>query len=243
MSRAVFTVVSYGRNQPNRCSQRGGVGLRPVDEHLLGRRARRDVVRPHAREEGRVTAQRGRRAADAARVEAHDVVLAAHLRADPSGDEARERPARLAGAARVDEHDALLLGNRRGRRNHGQRERDLPARRGRRSSAAPASEAHARPASWPVHACQCSVDAWGTMAAVPAGRRGRAQRRGGPASGACPSRATASRPTCTRSGRPRPSAPRVEAMADVASARNRHGSILPHPMSRAGISNPTEPPS
>ncbi len=145
----------------------GRVGLGPADEHLLGRRAGRDVVGPHLVEETRVAAQRGHRTAHPARVEADDVVGGRHLRAQPGRDRGRERPAGLARSPRVDEQHALLPGGRRGGRDHRQRQRDLPAagigvvQRHRQRCALRARQ---RPPHW----LQCSVDAFGTTAAVPA---------------------------------------------------------------------------
>ena len=105
----------------------GGVGLRAADEHLLRRRIRRDVIRAHAGEEGRVAMQRGNARADAAGVEADDVVVGGHRRVKALGDGGGEPEPAAARPARVDQHVPLLLAGGRGGRDLGQRQRDLPA--------------------------------------------------------------------------------------------------------------------
>ena len=105
----------------------GGVGFRPVDEHLLGGGTGRDVVRPQAGEEAGIAAERGHRGPDAARVEADDVVLGGHARAEALRHLGRERQPGAAGAARVDQQDPLLLALRRGGRDHVQGQADVPA--------------------------------------------------------------------------------------------------------------------
>ena len=105
----------------------GGVGFRPVDEYLLGGGIGRDVVRPRAVEEAPIAAQRGHRGPDAARVEADDVVLGGHARAEALGHLGRERQPGAAGAARVDQQDPLLLAPRRGGRDHVEGQADAPA--------------------------------------------------------------------------------------------------------------------
>ena len=103
------------------------VRLRLVDEHLLRRRVRRDVVRLAAGEVAGIAAQRRHRSADPAWVEADDVVVRGHLRTEAGGGGAGQPPAWRAGAAGVDEHHALLLALRRRRGDHGKRDRDLAA--------------------------------------------------------------------------------------------------------------------
>ncbi len=107
------------------------VAFRPADEGLLRGRAGRDVVRPYAGEEGRVTGQGGGAGTHPARVEADDVVVGGHLRAEPVRDVRREAEAAAARAARVDQQVALLLAGWRGGRHPGQRQGDHAAARTR----------------------------------------------------------------------------------------------------------------
>ncbi len=93
----------------------------PVDQHLLGGRGGRDVVRARAGEETGFAAQLRHRGADAARVEAHDVVVPRRGRAEPPGHLGGQRQAAGPGTARVDEQDPLLLGDRGGSGDHVER--------------------------------------------------------------------------------------------------------------------------
>ena len=104
----------------------GRVRLGPVDQDLLGGRVGRDVVGPDPGEKVRLAGQGGHGGADAARVEADDVVLGGHGRADALRHRRRQGPAAGARAARVDQQVALLLAGRGRRRDLRQGQRDLP---------------------------------------------------------------------------------------------------------------------
>ena len=180
----------------------GGVGFRPVDEYLFGGGIGRDVVRAHAGEEAGIAAERGHRGPDAARVEAHDVVVGGHARAQALRHLGRERQPAGTGSARVDQHDPLLLALRRGGRDHVQGQADMPAAgigvvdrdaqhgavghavpgqltRSRHASAA--CSARGRPARPPAACSRRCVPAVG--AGAPGGRPG---GRGGRGTGADP---------------------------------------------------------
>ncbi len=104
----------------------GGVGLGPAGEHLLGVGVRRDVVGPQPGEEAGVAVQGGDAGADAARVEADDVVLGGHAGVQALRHVRGQRPAAGARAAGVDEQVTLLVGGWRGGRYLRQRKGDLP---------------------------------------------------------------------------------------------------------------------
>ena len=73
--------------------------------------------------------QRGDAGADAARVEADDVVVSGHGRVEALSDDRGEPEPAAARPARVDEQVPLLLAGRCGGRHLRQGQRDLPAAR------------------------------------------------------------------------------------------------------------------